>query len=175
MRKVLYILGQFSDEDVEWLIANGQRQNVGAGQTLIQRGVPLDSMFIVLEGLLGVYTTDPRPIAELGAGEVVGEISLVDNRPPLATVKAIQPTTVFSIPDTQLYNKMETDFEFASRFYKAIATFLAYRLRDTTSQLGYGKEGRLDSNDSDELDENVLDNVYLAGTRFDRILKRMME
>lgn len=173
MRKVLYILGQLSDEDVEWLLANGKKETLREGQVLIQRGTPIDSMYIILDGQVGVFTSGSSPIAELGAGEVVGEISFVDNRPPLATVKALDTTILFAVPEAQLNNKMEADTGFASRFYKAIATFLAYRLRDTTAQLGYGTEANLDN--PDELDDNVMDNVYLAGTRFDRILKRMLE
>ena len=58
----------------------------------------------------------------------------------------------------------------------AIATFLSDRLRATVGQLGYGQVQALDEQtiDTDELDENVLDNIHLAGDRFERMLHRLM-
>jgi len=44
------------------------------------------------------------------------------------------------------------------------------------TQLDYGKEQHLraeEEKEEDELDLDVLDKVYLAGQRFDRILKRL--
>jgi hypothetical protein len=71
---------------------------------------------------------------------------------------------------------MATDLEFAAHFYKAIAIFLSDRLRKTIKHLGYGEPMALDDDalQPDELDENVLDNIYLAGGRFDRMLKTLM-
>jgi hypothetical protein len=43
--------------------------------------------------------------------------------------------------------------------------------------LGYGSDSDLEEmeeDDADELDPSVLDGVYLAGERFDRMVKRMM-
>jgi hypothetical protein len=71
---------------------------------------------------------------------------------------------------------LQSDSDFAARFYRALAVFLAYRLRDTVAQLGYGEERQLlreDEREEDELDLNVMDKMYLAGQRFDRILKRL--
>jgi hypothetical protein len=45
-------------------------------------------------------------------------------------------------------------------------------VRNTTQRLGYGS-GPEDRNARDELNEDLLDNVHLAGARFDRMLKRL--
>ena len=89
---------------------------------------------------------------------------------------AIDQSTVLAIPQLQLAKKMENDLGFSSRFYRALAIFLSYRLRDTVGQLGYGVTTSVDEDtfDPDELDENILDNVHLAGANFDRILKKIM-
>jgi hypothetical protein len=64
---------------------------------------------------------------------------------------------------------------FAARFYRALAIFLADRLRATTRRLGYGSVGDLDSETvlEDELDIGVLDAVSQAGDRFSRLLQRL--
>jgi len=43
---VLYILGQLSDSDVEWLAGAGTRRQIPAGQVLIQEGSPIDTMYM---------------------------------------------------------------------------------------------------------------------------------
>ena len=92
-------------------------------------------------------------------------MSFVEDRPPSATVKALASSVVLSIPRVQLAAKLKQDTAFAARFYRALAVFLSFRLRKTVSQLGYGKSSPTEEEKeaSDELDANVLDNVYLAG------------
>ena len=46
------------------------------------------------------------------------------------------------------------------------------RLRQTTTRMGYGAATD-DKHAKDELNEDLLDNVHLAGARFDRMLKRL--
>jgi CRP/FNR family transcriptional regulator, cyclic AMP receptor protein len=178
MRKVLFILGELSDDDIEWMIAKGFNQKVEAGRTLIREGQPVDALYIVLDGSVSVLAQalGGKEVARLGVGEMVGEMSLVDKRPPSATVKASEKGTLFVIPRQDLVEKLEWDQGFAARFYRAIAVFLSDRLRGTVSRLGYGQGQQLteDVEYADELDPAVLDTVYLAGTRFDRMLKRLL-
>jgi len=106
----------------------------------------------------------------------VGEISFVDSRPPPATVTAAQFSHVLAIPRAVLCAKMATDAWFASRFFKALAIFLADRLRTTTSRLGYGRpiQDEDENQDAgDEIDLEVMDSVSLAAIRFDKLLKRL--
>ncbi|MBC7250025.1 MAG: cyclic nucleotide-binding domain-containing protein [Anaerolineae bacterium] len=174
MRKVLYILSELSDADVEWMIAHGRRERRPAGSVLIQEGGSIESLYILLDGQLVVSVgTSGRELARLSAGEVVGEVSFVDLRPPSATVKVTEDALLLVIPRDELNAKLQSDDGFAARFYRALAVFLAYRLRDTVAQLGYGEERQPFYHEEDELDPNVLDKVYLAGQRFARILKRL--
>jgi len=178
MRKVLYILGQLSDDDAEWMTAAGAPRQLAAGTTLIHEGLPVDALYIVLEGALAVTSSalGGQEIARLGVGEIIGEISFVDARPPSATVTAAQPSTVFVLDRARLHARLEEDAGFAARFYRAVAVFLADRLRNTVARLGYGAGQELDENAeyAGELDFGVLDNVHLAGARFDRMLKRLV-
>lgn len=177
MRKVLYILGQLDDQDVEWMIGAGTRQYLAAGQVLIREGQPIDALYIVLDGVLSIAAAalGGREVARLSSGEIVGEMSFVDARPPSATVTALQNTVVFTLNRQQLSIKLERDTGFAARFYRAVAVFLSDRLRNTVSRLGYGDIEELDATVEarNELDFGVLDNIHLAGARFERMLKRL--
>jgi bacteriocin-type transport-associated protein len=178
MRRVLYLLGQLSDLDVEWLISKGRKERIAKGAVLIQQQRPIDTLYIVLEGTLGVSITtrDTPQLIKLGCGEVVGEMSFVDSRPPSATVSALMDSIVLAISRDELMQRLEQAPDFAARFYRAIAVFLSHRLRATVQQLGWGKSQPLDEDAEyeGELDPSVLDNVHLAGSRFDRVLQRLL-
>ena len=177
MRKVLFLFGQLNDDDVEWMLAKGAKRFVPAGGVLIEQGMPVDAVFILLEGKLAVWLKGKkgpeREIARLNAGEIVGEMSFVDARPPSATVRALEDSTVFAISKTVLSAKLAADQGFAARFYRALAIYLSTTVRERHRALG-GVEVEEDEEEGDELDANVLDGVYLAGERFDRMVKRVL-
>ncbi len=83
---------------------------------------------------------------------------------------------VLVIPLPRLAVKLQQDMGFAARFYKAIAIFLSDRLRGKVQMLSGRQAPQLDEDviDEDELDPVLLDTMYLAGTRFDRMLKRLV-
>ncbi len=175
MRKALYILGQLNDSDVEWLAANGECRRLSDGEIIVREGEALETLFITLDGKLEVTLADGQAVAMLGAGEVVGEIAFVDTAPPSATVGAIGQAAVLALPKSAIQHRLTSDDGFAARFYRALAIFLADRLRTTTRRLGYGRTGDLQSETmlEDELDVHVLDTVAQAGDRFTRLLQRL--
>jgi CRP-like cAMP-binding protein len=174
MRKALYILGILDDSDANWLVSNGKARQISAGTVIIQQGAPVDSVFIVIDGQLLVYTGSVE-IARLLAGEIVGEISFVDLRPPSASVKAAVDSQVLAIDKALLRAKLQKDLGFASRFYLSLATFLADRLRVATARLSAGQQGAAASSEEelDELPADLLENIALASARFDMIVKRV--
>lgn len=179
MRKVLYLFGQLSDGDIEWLTGRGQARQVATGEVIIHQGVPVDALFILLRGRLSVSlpSLGNREIARLNAGEVVGEMSFVDARPPSATVTALEDSVVFAVPKISLSSHLDRDLGFAARFYKALAIYLSTTVRERHQMLGYGEDVDVldeDLDDPDELDPVVLDAVALAGDRFDRLVKKVL-
>jgi CRP/FNR family transcriptional regulator, cyclic AMP receptor protein len=179
MKKVLYILGELNDEDLEWLIRVGEKKNMAPQEVLIQEGKAIDALYIVVEGAFSIQiqAAGNKEVARVGAGEVLGEMSYVDSRPPSATVVAAEKSLVLAIPRDLLSEKLKEDMGFAAHFYRALSIFMADRLRTTTSQLGYGEvdeearaEGALEE---DELDLDQLDSASMGGARFDQIIKRL--
>jgi CRP-like cAMP-binding protein len=178
MRKILYLLGQLNDLDLAWMLANGRKERHPRGTVLIREGQPVEALYIVLIGTVEVSGSglDKGAPIRLGCGEVVGEVSFVDARPPMANVTTAEDTTVLAIPRARLAAKLDSDAPFAARFYRALAVFLASRLRSTTRRLGYsqGQPLREDTEYEDELSDEVLDNLHMAGTRFDHVLQRLL-
>jgi CRP-like cAMP-binding protein len=172
MRKVLYILGHLSDEDVDWMARRGRHLDVEGDSILVREGVRLDDLFIVTAGRAAVEVKGLGRIASLGAGEIVGEMSFVDSAPPSATVRADGRCTLLAIDRQEVRARLAEDAGFAGRFYKAMAMFLADRLRGTVDRMKARPGQALAEQQimEDELDEDVLDQVSLAGARFERLL-----
>ena len=172
MKRVLYFLGQLTDHDIEWMMTNGKSKDLFPGEYIVNQGSQVDSLFIVLSGYLEIKNEETGyVVAKIGSGEIVGEMSFVDAKPPSVSVVATEQCKIYSIPIKRMKQKMEVDQGFAARLYCAIATFLSHRLRSTTGRLGYGSAHE----DSDEIDMNVLNDVGQAGARFSRILKKFSE
>ena len=174
MRKVLYILGELDDTDLQWLLDAGSARTVAGDTEIIREGEPLDDLFIVVGGELSVRKAE-REIARLGSGEVVGEMSLLDSRPPSATVVAAADALVFAIPQRSLRSKLDQDTAFAARFYRALCTFLANRLSRTDIMVGAGARRVIEDEPEaeEEISPDALQNVALAGARFDWFLQRI--
>ncbi len=172
MRKVLFIFSVLTDGDVEWLAQAGDRVHPDTGTVLIPMGSLVDSLYFVLEGRLAIRTKAGETIATPGSGEIIGEMSLVDPAPTTVSVEVAQPVTLLRIPHALVREKLAADVAFASRFYRALCVFLADRMRHATQRMGYGSAAA-DTGDRDELNDDLLDNVHLAGARFDRMLKRL--
>jgi CRP/FNR family transcriptional regulator, cyclic AMP receptor protein len=52
---------------------------------------PIDALMLVLDGKVSVEVDGIGLIASLGSGEMLGEMSLVDEAPPSATAVVTQP------------------------------------------------------------------------------------
>jgi CRP-like cAMP-binding protein len=176
MRKVLFILGQLNDSDVEWLSTVGERQTIPRGTELIREGSDLETVFLILDGQMSVWAGGRVKLATVASGDILGEMSLVDSSKTSASIRCETDSVVLAISKAALSARLKSDVGFAARFYKALALFLADRMRNTIRRMGYGKledEPARDDSDIDELDSEVLDNVHLAGARFERILQKL--
>jgi CRP-like cAMP-binding protein len=172
MRKVLYIFGLLTDSDVEWMAQTGVRRCLSDGDVLIKEGESADALIFLLEGELRVTTRRLGQIARLGVGEVVGEISLVDSAPPSATITAGGNGLALFLNKTKLMQKLDNDEGFGSRFYRALAVFLADRLREARGSLPGNLSDEMVITE-DELDVGILDRVSAAGERFSRMLRTL--
>jgi CRP/FNR family transcriptional regulator, cyclic AMP receptor protein len=177
MRKVLYILSELADADVDWLVENGVRQTFAKQSVLIEEGKPIPVLFVLLDGQLSVTlkALGGKEVASLRSGEVLGELSFLDSRPPSASVIATTDVAVLAISRQKLSAKIESDPSFAARFYRALGVFLASRLRRTQQRLGYGSKPNLDDDvqHEDEMTADLLGGVALAGARFDWMMRRL--
>ena len=108
------------------------RQDLVRGQLLVAQGGPSNSLFLVLHGALAVRKTGYlEPIAELRAGELVGEIGFFADVPRTADVIAIRDTSVLALT-RPAYQKL---VEEAPAIVEALLAALARRFARETARI----------------------------------------
>jgi len=108
------------------------RRDLVRGQTLVAQGGASDSLFMVLHGALAVRRTgDIEPIAELRAGELVGEIGFFADVPRTADVIAIRDTSVLVLTRAAYQNLAED----APAIVEALLAALARRFAKETARI----------------------------------------
>lgn len=92
-------LGSFdgaSEADLRRIAEAGRRVRVPQGWSLIWEKTPADKAYVVLAGEVDVRR-DQAVVARLGAGDVIGEVALVQHRLRTATVVAATPLDVLHL------------------------------------------------------------------------------
>src|SRR6476659_5978229 len=108
------------------------RRDLTRGQMLVAQGDPSDALFMVLHGALSIRRVgELEPIAELRAGELVGEIGFFGNIPRTADVIAIRDTSVLVLTRAA-YQELAKD---APAIVEALLAALARRFARETARL----------------------------------------
>jgi cAMP-dependent protein kinase regulator len=88
---------------------------------LIMQGRESDGLFLIASGLVTVVVdgvVDSTLVAELGPGEVVGEIALVLRRPANADVIATQPTVALHLPRERFLELVQKHPKLLAQLYE---------------------------------------------------------
>ncbi len=87
-------------ESVEGLLAACPVRQLQPGEILISVGQANDTMYLLLSGRLRVHldSVDSEPVDVLDAGESVGELSIIDEKPASAFVVAEQSSRLLAVP-----------------------------------------------------------------------------
>lgn len=112
---------------------------LGPGTTLFREGDHDAFVAIVVNGRLEIQKTDGHEhvhtVASLGAGKMVGEMSLIDGAARSATAIAIEPTKLLVLTK-EAYDRMSQQRpELALKYMRMIAEATAQLLRQTTGHL----------------------------------------
>src|ERR1041384_5859037 len=91
--KAVPLFASFPEEQLRMLTTMVTRRSASRNTTIMSSGTPTHSLYIVLSGRLKVMMSDSEGkeviLSILGPGEFFGEMGLIDDEPPSATVVAI--------------------------------------------------------------------------------------
>ncbi len=116
-----------TDANLEALAASSTLSSHAKGSTILFKGATVDGLHVVVSGKVGVYVKPlNKPavqVAELGAGEVFGETSIVEMGTAGATIKSADDgTMVLMIPQEAFRHVLQQDEAFAVRVNVLIAS-----------------------------------------------------
>jgi signal transduction histidine kinase len=125
----LAALALFQSVDVEELrplLQNCEVRSIRSGAILIEADQPNDRLYLVLSGELGVHLGSPAspPIVILGAGETVGELSLIDKGPTSAFVVAHEPTRVLVLSEATMWALVTASHAVSLNLLRTLSTRL---------------------------------------------------
>jgi CRP/FNR family cyclic AMP-dependent transcriptional regulator len=122
--KAVNIFSTLSGEDLANVGLIALELHRGPGDEIIREGDVDDSLYVIVAGRVSVVK-GTRTLAELGEGEVVGELALLDPAPRGATVRALTDVVFLRIDAGPLFQIMQERHEIA----RAVMRVLARRLR----------------------------------------------
>ncbi|MGE5675105.1 MAG: MFS transporter [Mycobacterium leprae] len=90
-----------TEEKLKNLVSIGGYRAAAPGETVFAEGDPGDALYVILKGSVKVHHRDAQgrdiPLNVLHAGEVFGEIALIDGEPRSASVTALTDSQLFQI------------------------------------------------------------------------------
>lgn len=104
-------------------------------EIIMQQGDLGTTMGIVHNGLVEVQVqelgeTTPRTVIDLGPGQVIGELALIDGGPRSATVRCVTPQVTLLIIDRNAFEELcQTHDHIGLVVYRNLAADVAFKLR----------------------------------------------
>ncbi len=100
--ELMHLFGDLPLAESEFIASQMRPREFRQGEDIIQQGESGDSMFVLSEGLLGVYvvpkiTGEQIRVAQIGPGEFFGEMSLLTGETRSATIRTECDGCVFEI------------------------------------------------------------------------------
>ena len=113
----------------------GELRKVNAGEYLIEAGEHDATLFALEEGHLDIVARD-MVIATVGAGDVLGETSFIDDSPRAVAVRAgDEPVMVRAWDKRTLSEALAFEPQLLAKFAVAMCELLVERLRDTARRV----------------------------------------
>jgi bacteriocin-type transport-associated protein len=125
------------DSDRFRLNAIAQPTTYEPGTVLIEAGSTSQYIYLTLEGSLNLILPPfgQDPFMTLGAGEILGETSLLEENASPVTVTVGQTAQVLALPRQALLQALKDDRDFSARFHNLLAINLSERLRQLSKAM----------------------------------------
>ncbi len=98
---VLPLFAACSKRELRHLAGLTRHHQLDVGEHVFEQGAPSRAAYVIVAGRVEVRR-DGRSIAELGPGQVVGELGLLLRRDHSATVTAVTPIEIVALPRAAL-------------------------------------------------------------------------
>jgi CRP-like cAMP-binding protein len=124
-----YLLNGLSAKEVEKVAALATVKYFDGGDVIVRQFDRAGDVMVILDGEVRVNTFHGEKLAEGGPGWIIGEMSLIDDKPRSATVVSIGKSTVGVIQAKKFWELLQDDADLARKVLFNIAHMLSTRLR----------------------------------------------
>lgn len=136
LRSITYF-SDLPDELLADVCEASEQIRLSPGDVIIREGDESRELYVLAEGELVVTTSQngiPIELARIKAGDVAGELALLDNAPRIADVAAAMPSLVVKVPG-EAFNRLLDDPRVVRRMFRTVTN----RLRSTEETLRHGE------------------------------------
>jgi len=109
----------------------GERKSFGGDDLIFEEGDSGDMAYLIISGEVEIFRksgNQERVLATLGRGEIIGEMSLIDNAPRVAFARAMSKCQVSLITHASLQQRLGR-FEDNDRVLRRLITVLVSCIR----------------------------------------------
>jgi len=127
-----------TDEERARIEKIGELVTIAAGDFLIRQSEEDSRLFAVDDGILEIVANrggKETVVATVGGGDVLGEVSFIDDSPRSTSVRAAEKTVVRAWDKKTLSEALAFDPHLLAKFSVAMCELLVERLRDTARRV----------------------------------------
>lgn len=132
------LFAELPDEDLRGIAERMTARRLAAGETLFVRGEPGSALYVIVRGTVRVLLPSARPgakpvvLEQLGAGEFVGEMALIDSAPRMASVDSSGGAELLELTRDSFMRQLDG----SPRVGIAMLAIMSKRLRVAADLLG---------------------------------------
>lgn len=129
----------FNDDEINILARWTKAYSADAGCVVLNEGDKSNCLCIITKGVINIFKGLPHDeqlkIAEISAGESIGEMGIIDGEPFSASAIASEDSTVLLITREDFEDIVNQHRELGNKLLWKLAKLLTARLRHTTIRL----------------------------------------
>lgn len=137
------IFQPLSDDDLLDLATLLKLKDYNWGFPILQKGDPASSLFIIITGRVEVMDEDGVTLAEMGRGEVFGEMSLLSGDSVTTTIMAMEPCQIASLSQKNFRHVLNRFPALQVFFYKLLVSRITTINYQRAEELASGMVGQL--------------------------------
>lgn len=125
-----------SAEELDTVLGICHQRTYKAGDLITEQGQPGDELFVIQKGFVEILhkesqsDTTPRTVVNLGRGQIVGEMALVDRGLRSATVRSISDETIVQVIQRDDFDRLcDNNHHLGYTVMRNIAADLSFKLR----------------------------------------------